>query len=78
MEETKRELQAKDAIIHKLRYPNPESVYHIYNKRTSALLYVGVDKSKTQTRVNKHVTARNAILMQPIQLIDLALATMDI
>lgn len=77
LEESNRLLEAKDQQIQKLKYPNPESVYHIYNKRTNELLYVGKDCSKDQNRLQKHVTARNGIIMQNIQLIDLVLATMD-
>jgi hypothetical protein len=29
-----------------LKFPNPESVYHIRNKKTGELLYVGLDRSK--------------------------------
>ena len=48
-EEHKREILA-------LKYPNPESIYVIKNRRTGKVYYVGSDLSKKQNRAFSHIT----------------------
>lgn len=48
--------------LKRMRYPNPESLYEIYDKQTGELLYVGRDTSKKQRRYLEHLTGRSNVI----------------